>query len=325
MSNISLDYLRKNKTKIFDNTKKTFEKKEGFKRDDDGFFKPTYDGNGKATVVMRFLPPSANDFKELGSEAPNIITMISYGFKHKPTGRWYINESAASIGLEDPIYKLRKLLWDAGFEDEARPLKRKTQYITNVYIVKNQNNPSQEGQVFKWSFGKKIYEKIQAAINPPEELGEDPIEVFDLDNAPNFNLIAFKEKKEINGNSVEVPNYDTSTFATKSGAIAKTDEEIAEIWSKVNDLVPYTKPDYYPTEEKVYEDIKRVFGDKYPDAIKEGDISIAKGKSHNTPSYEESDDFDLPSSNSNGNVNVDADEDDSINQDIDDILSGLDS
>lgn len=322
MSNISLDFLRKNKEKIFDNSKKAFEKKD-FRKDDDGLFKVTYDGDGKATVIMRLLPASPEDYKEFGEDAPAIVPLCSYFFQHKPTGRWFTGDSPISIGLPDPVYKLRKMLWDAGYENEARPMRLSRQWLVNVYIVKNANNPSSEGKVFKWAIGKKLFDKIQAAINPPEDLGEEPINVFDLFDAPNLNLIVTKNKVEIGGRDVEVPNYDATTFAKRSGAIAQTDEAIEDIWKQAHNLGEYTKPEYYPTEEEIFENIARVFGKDYVEAIKKDDIGIAKGNSVNTPELEEFEDLE-DTLNTQSSVSVDAEEDDSnLDQDIDDILKGM--
>lgn len=320
MANISLDFLKKNKESLLKKNQESFKEKTK-RNDDDGFFKPTFDKSGNATVVLRFLPTAKADYEVLGEDAKNIAELYSYGFKNKENNRWYINHSPSTIGLPDPMMEYNKLLWDAGLENKARSQKRRLQYIANVYIVKDKNNPANEGKVFKYAFGKKLHEKLKAAMNPPEELGEEPIDIFDLWNAPNFNLIITKEKMEIDGRTVEMPKYDSSNFSQRFTAVADNDGAIEEIWNQTHALGVYVDPSFYPTDEAIFKDIERVFGAEVVSQIKNKELGSvpssirqqAQDMDDNLP------DFD---NNSGSTLNTDA-SDDSDSSDLDDLLASI--
>ncbi|QIG65749.1 single-stranded DNA-binding protein [Ochrobactrum phage vB_OspM_OC] len=323
MGNISLSYLKKNKETLLQKNKESFVNKNE-RKDDDGFFKPTYDKAGNATVVMRFLPTSKNDFEKFGEDTKNIVHYYSYGFKNKANNRWYINLSPSTLSLPDPMMDYNKLLWDAGMENKARAQKRQLKYVANVYIVKDKNNPSNEGKVFKYAFGTKLHDKLKAAMNPPEELGEEGIDIYDLWNAPNFNLIITKEKIDINGNSVEVPKYDASNFSNRFGAIADSDEDIEAIWNQAHDLGQYLEPSFYPSEEQIFKDIERVFGPDVVAQVKAKDLGStpasvreqARDLDDELPGFDEG--------KSDSKLSTDLEEDDSLGeQELDDLLKDL--
>ena len=85
-----------------------------------------------------------------------------------------------------------------------RKQKRKLSYYSNIYVVKDSANPENEGKTFLYKFGKKIFDKITAAMQPEFE-DEDPINPFDFWQGANFKL----KIKNVAG----FWNYDSSEFA----------------------------------------------------------------------------------------------------------------
>ena len=61
------------------------------------------------------------------------------------------------------------MLWNNGTDagkELARKQKRKPTYMANIYVVKDPANPANEGGVFLYKFGKKIFDKLTAAMQP---------------------------------------------------------------------------------------------------------------------------------------------------------------
>ena len=148
---------------------------------DERLWKPAVDKAGNGYAVIRFLPAHAN------CELP-WTQVWSHAFQG--TGGWYIENSLTTIGKDDPVGELNRSLWNSGREsdkDIARKQKRKLSYYSNIYVVKDPKHPENEGKVFLYKYGKKIHDKILAAMQP-EFQDETPVNVFDLWEGANFKL-----------------------------------------------------------------------------------------------------------------------------------------
>ena len=178
---------------------------------DDRFWKLEADKAGNGTAVIRFLPRHEAD------ELP-WVKVWSHGFQG-PTGKWYIENSLTTLGKDDPVSELNSRLWNSGIEadkDVARKQKRKLSYIANILVVSDPKHPENEGKVFLFKFGKKIFDKLMDKANPTFE-DQDPVNVFDLWEGANFKL----RMRKVEG----FPNYDQSTFSDVC-PVAEADEEI---------------------------------------------------------------------------------------------------
>ena len=94
------------------------------------------------------------------------------------------------MNKKDPVGEVNRKLWNSGIDsdkDIARKQKRKLSYYTNIQVVRDPAHPENEGKVFLYKFGKKIYDKITAAMQPEFE-DETPINPFDLWEGANFKL-----------------------------------------------------------------------------------------------------------------------------------------
>ena len=202
---------------------------------DERLWKPAVDKAGNGYAVIRFLPAHAN------AELP-WTQVWSHAFQGP--GGWYIENSLTTVGKNDPVGELNRTLWNSGREsdkDIARKQKRKLSYYANVYIVKDSANPENEGQVKLYKFGKKIFDKITAAMQPEFE-DEEPINPFDFWKGANFKL----KIKQVAG----FWNYDSSEFG-KTEALLDDDAELEKIYDKIYDLSEFTADDQFKSYEQL--------------------------------------------------------------------------
>jgi len=214
--------------------------------DDDRFWKPTVDKAGNGYAVIRFLPAHSN------CELP-WNQVWSHAFQGP--GGWYIENSLTTIGKDDPVGELNRSLWNSGNDADkeiARKQKRKLSYYANVYVVKDAANPENEGQVKLYKFGKKIFDKITAAMQPEFE-DEDPINPFDFWKGANFKL----KIKQVAG----YWNYDSSEFG-RVEPLMDDDDQLEEIYNKVVDLNEFTSDDKFKTYDALKKRLDAVLGRK---------------------------------------------------------------
>jgi len=196
---------------------------------DERLWKLEVDKAGNGYAVIRFLP--APDKEELPW-----AKVWSHAFQGP--GGWYIENSLTTLGGKDPVSEYNRLLWNSGNDadkDLARKQKRKLSYISNIYVVKDPTNPQNEGKVFLYKFGKKIFDKITAAMQPEFE-DETAIDPFDFWQGANFKLKA----KNVAG----YRNYDSSEFAASS-PLLDDDDALEALWKKQYPLVEFTAADQF--------------------------------------------------------------------------------
>ena len=204
---------------------------------DDRLWKPEMDKTGNGYAVIRFLP--APD----GEDLP-WVKLFSHAFQGP--GGWYIENSLTTINQKDPVSELNRELWNSGNDKDketVRKQKRKLSYYANIYVVKDPANPQNEGGVFLYKFGKKIFDKIMEAMQPEFE-DETPINPFDFWQGANFKLKL--QKKD------GYWNYDKSEFDRPS-ALLDDDDALEAIWKKQFSLTAFTNTDQF----KSYDDLKK--------------------------------------------------------------------
>ena len=230
--------------KLLDQMKKenpSAEKKVG----DDRFWTPTIDKAGNGSAVIRFLPPSN------GEDTP-FVRLWDHGFQG-PTGLWYIENSLTSIGKQDPVSEYNTQLWNSGIESDkeiARKQKRRLYFVANIYVVTDLGNPDNEGKVFLYKFGKKIFDKMKDVMEPSFE-DEDPMNPFDMWEGANFRL----RIRNVEG----YRNYDKSDFG-KSGPLLDDDEKLEQIWKTQYPLQPFIDPSNFKSYEELKKKLERVLG-----------------------------------------------------------------
>ena len=240
MSFNSLSDLRKARGN-FDSLMKEVEKLDSPQqgnKGDDREWKPTVDQAGNGYAVIRFLPAPQ------GEDMP-WAQLWNHGFQG-PTGKWYIENSLTTLKQTDSVSELNSELWNSGVEankEVARKQKRRLSYYANVLVVEDSGNPSNNGKVFLYKFGKKIFDKIKDAMQP-EFQDEAPMNPFDFWDGANFKL----KIRQVEG----YRNYDKSEFAAPS-PVAATDEEIEAIWNKQHSLAEIVAPSNF----KSYDELKK--------------------------------------------------------------------
>lgn len=205
---------------------------------DNRFWKPERDKAGNATATIRFLSRTEGD------DLP-WVKVWSHAFKGT-TGRWFIDSCITTIGKDCPVCEMNSKLWNSTTDDnsparkQTRSQKRKLEYIANILVVNDPKHPENNGQVFLFKFGKKIFDKIMDKARPTFE-DEQPVNVFDYWEGANFKLRMKMVEK--------FPNYDSSEFEAVS-AVADTDEEILKIANAQYKLSEFVEPDKFKSYDE---------------------------------------------------------------------------
>jgi hypothetical protein len=222
--------------------------KEAGSKDDTRLWQPTVDKAGNGMAVIRFLPAPAID----GDDALPWVRRFDHGFQGP--GGWYIENSLTTLGQKDPVSEYNTTLWNSGIEankDIARKQKRRLHYIANILVVSDPSNPSNEGEIKLFKFGKKIFDKITEAMNP-EFADETPINPFDMWEGANFKL----KIRNVEG----YRNYDKSEFADKSALLDGDDEKLEALWKKEFSLKEFTEPSNFKSYEVLKAKLDKVLG-----------------------------------------------------------------
>ena len=213
---------------------------------DERLWKPEVDKTGNGYAVIRFLP---------APESEDIPWAKMYSHSFQGPGGWYIENSLTTTGGKDPVSEHNRELWNSGNEsdkDVVRRQKRKLSYYANIYVVKDPTNPQNEGGVFLYKFGKKIFDKIMEAMQPEFE-DESPINPFDFWQGANFKLKIVKKDGYW--------NYDKSEFDTVS-PILDDEDALEALWKKQYSLVALTAADQFKSYDDLQKRLKYVLGQK---------------------------------------------------------------
>ena len=236
---MSLENIRKNNSldKLLGAVQEENKPQEKKSYTDERLWKPELDKSGNGYAVLRFLPAVH------GEELP-WAKVYSHAFQG-PTGQWYIENSLTTVNQKDPVSEYNTALWNTGAESDkeiARKQKRKLQYYSNVYVVTDPKNPHNEGKVFLFRYGKKIYDKLLAAMQP-EFQDEQPVNPFDPFSGANFKL----KIRKVAG----FWNYDTSDFESSS-KLFEDEAKVEAVCQKAYPLKEFTAADNF----KSYDELK---------------------------------------------------------------------
>ena len=223
---------------------KELEKTVSGKQVDERFWKPEVDASGNGYAVIRFLP---------APEGETVPWAKVYSHAFQGPGGWYIENSLTTINEKDPVGEVNRGLWNTGDDadkDTARRQKRKLSYYSNILVVKDPKHPENEGKTFLYKYGKKIHDKILAAMQP-EFQDETPVNVFDFWEGANFKL----KIKKVAG----FWNYDSSEFDSIS-ALSSDDTELEAVWNKEHSLEAFTSKDQFKTYEELQNRLNLVLG-----------------------------------------------------------------
>ena len=221
---------------------------EAGSKEDTRFWQPEVDKAGNGMAVIRFLPAPSID----GEDGLPWVRVFNHGFQGP--GGWYIENSLTTLNQKDPVSEYNSTLWNSGIEankEIARKQKRKLTYIANILVVSDPANPSNEGQINLYKFGKKIFDKISEAMNP-EFADETPVNPFDMWEGANFKL----KIRNVEG----YRNYDKSEFADKSALFDGDDSKLEELWKKEYSLKEFLEPKQFKPYEVLKARLDKVLG-----------------------------------------------------------------
>jgi hypothetical protein len=216
--------------------------------DDTRFWKPELDKAGNGFATIRFLPGPAVD----GDDALPWVRVFDHGFQGP--GGWYIENSLTTINQKDPVSEYNTVLWNSGIEankEIARKQKRRLKYVANILVISDPKNPDNEGKVFLYRFGKKIFDKINEAMNPQFE-DEKPLNPFDFWAGANFKL----KIRKVEG----YQNYDKSEFESPAALFDGDDSRLEKIWKSEHSLKEFLDPKNFKSYDELKAKLNRVLG-----------------------------------------------------------------
>jgi hypothetical protein len=247
---------------------------------DERLWKPELDKTGNGYAVIHFLP---------APEGEDLPWAKVYSHAFQGPGGWYIENSLTTIGQKDPVGEYNRELWNTGSEankEVVRKQKRKLSYYSNIYVVQDNANPSNEGKVFLFKYGKKIFDKIMASMQPEFE-DETPINPFDFWQGANFKL----KIRKVDG----YWNYDKSEFDRVS-PLLDDDDALEALWKKEYSLDEFVSPSSFKTYEQLEARLKDVLGQKgsnsssYNEDVEEEEVEARSF----TPKFNRSEESELP-------------------------------
>lgn len=218
---------------------------------DERIWKCERDNNGNGYAVIRFLP-------ECKGETSEYVTLYTHGFKGP--GGWYIENSLTTPvagspkGYKDPVSTANTALWNSGIESDkaiARERKRKQNFYSNILVIEDSANKENEGKVFLFRYGKKIFDKCQSVLKPEfaDEVGFNPYDFWDGAN--------FKIKiRQVDG----FANYDKSEFCEPSPLFDGDEEKIKAVWESQYSLDDLISPDKFKSYAELDARFKTVIG-----------------------------------------------------------------
>jgi hypothetical protein len=216
----------------------------GNSQDEDKYWKPEVDKAGNGYAIIRFLPAP-------GGEDLPYVRIFDHGFQGP--GGWYIEKSLTTLNQKDPVSEYNSQLWNSGIEankDLVRKYKRRLSFTSNIYVVKDPAHPENEGKVFLFKYGKKIWDKIELAMNPEFE-DEQKINPFDLWEGANFKL----KIRNVEG----YRNYDKSEFEGAAPLFA-SDEDLEAVWKQEHSLAELVDPKNFKTYDELKTRLNRALG-----------------------------------------------------------------
>lgn len=222
---------------------------------DDRFWNIERDKSGNGFAVIRFLPACE------GEEIP-WARIFSHGFRG-PGGDWFIENCPTTLGQKCPICEANSALWNSGIESDkeiARARKRKLRYISNILVVSDPAHKENEGKIFLYNYGKKIFDKITESMTP-QFAGEEPINPFDFWKGRNFKL----KVRTIS----DFPNYDASEFASPSALFEGDDAKLEKLWKMQHKLAEFVHPSQFKSYDELQAKFSQVISGKQKPSIGE--------------------------------------------------------
>lgn len=245
---MSFSDLKKNRSKSLEKLSAQLDKMSSKGFDDplkEKYWNITKDSADNGFAIIRFLPAPE------GEDMP-FVRIWDHGFQGP--GGWYIEKSLTTLEQDDPVSKYNTQLWNTGIDSNkeiVRKQKRRLKYHANILVIKDAGNPANEGKVFLFAFGKKIFDKLNDLMNPQFE-DETPVNPFDFWEGANFKL----KVRKVEG----YPNYDKSEFDEPSQLFDGDDEKLNEVYTKLHSLKELVDPKNFKGYAELEAKLHKVLG-----------------------------------------------------------------
>ena len=260
---MNFDKLKKaRKTSVADLAAKLDKMGGGGYKEDERLWNPTFDKKeGKGYAVVRFLPAP-------GEEEDAFVKQYTHNFKGS-SGQWYNEKSLTTLGEDDPVGELNRVLWNADGDDDnspsrkqARKQKRTLKYYANVLIVQDPANSENEGKVFLYKFGPQLMKCVERAVKPEFE-DEAPFDPTCMWEGANFKIkMTGREMPDGKGGKVTVPNYEQSVFDSQSELFPGDDDKKKEVWESTHSLFEFVDPEKFKSYDELKKRLDSVLGNK---------------------------------------------------------------
>lgn len=223
-------------------------------KNDDGLLRPKLEQgeNGVRELTVRILP----NLQRNGKIGPTAIekSIIYAKFPNNPDLQGYF-DSLKGVGKECPLTKTYWLLKNSknpADNDKAALINSSKKYYAYVLVTEDTQVPENEGKIFIFPFGFKIFEKIKAQA----EKKKNPCKVEDLITGKDLTI----RIKEVGG----FYNYDTSEFeesapltfggsqleVSDDGKISKEERQrvVDFLYSRTHELEEFAAKDWTPEQ-----------------------------------------------------------------------------
>jgi hypothetical protein len=235
---IDFNQLKRSRQSDYEKLAKTVESlsEKSSRGKDERFWQPGVDQAGNGFAVLRFLPAPR------GEDNP-FVRLFSHGFKGP--GGWFIDNCPTTHNEKCPACEDNSKLWNSGIDSNKKVVserKRKLNFISNILVVRDPSNPSNEGKVFLFKYGKKIYDKLNNSMYPEFE-DEKAVNPFDMWEGADFKL----KIRKVEG----YRNYDKSEFDSPS-PISSDESKLEQYWNQEHSLSALVDK----KEFKSYDDLK---------------------------------------------------------------------
>lgn len=260
----SLKDLKKARQKLSQRLVENAEVKGGYGTDD-RIWNVTRGKDGVGSATIRFLTAPKVDFEKDPDNAVAYVRIFNHGFKSSRTGKWYIENCPTTEPHKNncPACDANRELWNTEIkanQNIVRDRKRKLSYYSNILVVNDPSNPDNNGKVFLFRYGQKIFDKVHGKLKPQYE-GVSSVDVFDFWEGANFQL----RVKNIKVDGKTMPNYDDSEFDAPTALFDGDDKKIDEIWSQCHSLLDIISADKFLEYDALKVKLRGVLGPEAAD------------------------------------------------------------
>jgi len=243
----------------FAKIKKEMEKREQNQRknySDSRFWELKVDDKThSASAIIRFMPDQ---------DGITFQMYFRHFFKWEENGqvRFYVRNCASTINQDCPVCTKVSQLFNSPYDSDKEKgddRKRGPRFISNILVVKDPQEPDNDGKIFLFDYGPMVKKMIDLKINGPKNVVEDELDdekivkymPCDFDEGADFLY------KAIPGEGRIKHTYTASKFKTQAplfGEIideTERDEKIDDIMSQTYRLEDFPAKDSYPDATEV--------------------------------------------------------------------------